>query len=209
MRNESFIMYMSFQEAVNELTNEEKGILLDAIYCFHADDEIPEMPKTVKIVFSIMKQQFERDRVKYQKMVDLNRLHGKMGGRPTKEEKPSGFKKNQPVIVETLNDAYYENKNNADDDLHSDEQSYQKIIKFFKLNFYKGQLYINDEKIRISYNHALSEYSPDEIYNILAKAAKSKYIIENGYLDWILQNLKSIETGKYDNKHEIKRRMMP
>lgn len=105
-------MYLSFREAIAELSTEEKGCLLDVIFSYHSGEPIPELPKLVKIVFSIMKPQFERDSLKYQRIVERNRINGALGGRP--RENPNN--PNNP-------DGYFGNPNDNDNDTDSDNDN--------------------------------------------------------------------------------------
>jgi hypothetical protein len=86
---DSFLIYTCHYPSLQLLSLEEKGILLDAIYLYHIDGSEPNLASdTIKLAFSFLKQQFDRDAEKYSKIVERNRQNGKVGGRP---KNPVGY----------------------------------------------------------------------------------------------------------------------
>lgn len=197
-------MYMSFHDAVEELTTEEKGILMDAVFKYHAGVDLPELPKLVKMVFSIMRKQFERDAAKYQKIVARNRDNGGKGGRPPQNpKKPTGphwDPKNHDDDADDDSDAKNENEN--DDDSDADPATNDRDLKIIKDNYYKYFLKkeSNPSKISESWRKARKKKGVVNIMETLRKAWTSTYLREKADLSFMLDNLDSIEAGKYDNK---------
>lgn len=148
-------MYVSFYDAIEELTTEEKGILLDTIFKYQAGTIIPELPKTVRIVFSIMAKQFDRDEIKYQeKVVTRNRINGKEGGRPRKNQdepkkpkKPNGFI-NNPKNPDN------DNVNDNDNETVNDNESEGKTKRFSPPSLSEIEscfsLKISEKKVRLN-----------------------------------------------------------
>jgi hypothetical protein len=68
----NFVLYTSFYEPIRKLTNRDKGLLLDAIFLFHKDEEIPKLSAAAAIAFEFMKNQFSLDSVKYEKRCRKN-----------------------------------------------------------------------------------------------------------------------------------------
>lgn len=95
-----FVLYKSMYEPINEdLSLEEKGMLLDAIFQYQTNGSIFIENDKVKIAFNFIKSVFEMDEKKYQeKIVKRNQINGAKGGR--KPKKPSGLKKTQPNPTE-------------------------------------------------------------------------------------------------------------
>jgi hypothetical protein len=86
---ESFLIYKSHYDAiVHELSNEEKGILFDAICEYNFTGTISDLPLSVRLVFNFMKSQFDRDNKKYEAICERNRENGLKGGRPENPKKP-------------------------------------------------------------------------------------------------------------------------
>ena len=115
----SFILHTDSLSVLSKLTTEQKGILLDAIYQYHLGQTV-ELDPLMDIVFTPFKNQFDRDFVKYLKVVERNRLNGQKGGRPKdvdiedivdNPDKPTGTQQNPSGLSETQ-----ENPNNLDSD---------------------------------------------------------------------------------------------
>jgi hypothetical protein len=86
---DGFILYCSHYPAINKLSNEDKGKLLDAIFQYHIESIDPEFDSfPVELAFSFLKQQFDRDQDKYLNTVERNRTNGIKGGRPKKPDEP-------------------------------------------------------------------------------------------------------------------------
>lgn len=129
----SFIIHTDSLTILDKLTTEQKGILFDAIYKYHLG-ELVELDPLMDIVFTPFKNQFDRDWVKYKKVVDRNRENGIKGGRPktvviqqdsdnpTKPNKtqqnPSGFIETQsnPKNLDSDNDSVNDNESDSIND---------------------------------------------------------------------------------------------
>jgi len=74
MKRDSFIMYRSFYEPVKGLSNEDKGVLFDAIYNYALDEIEPEnLSPTNQMAFSFISSTIDRDSKKYQNIIERNR----------------------------------------------------------------------------------------------------------------------------------------
>ena len=92
----SFILYQEYEEHFNLLTDAEKGELVTALFFYNRTGEEPALSGMVKMAFSFIKCQMERDAEKYKKTVEKRAAAGKQGGRPKKEdEKANGFSEKQ------------------------------------------------------------------------------------------------------------------
>lgn len=80
----SFLLYVDSYEAIKELSFEEKGQLLDAVFQYHINPENPVgyLGSGAKMAFNFLVTQFKRDNEKYQRVVARNRKNGLKGGRP-------------------------------------------------------------------------------------------------------------------------------
>jgi hypothetical protein len=79
-------MYHDQYPPIEYLTNEQKGILLDACFKYNLGKHFDITDPFVEMAFSFIKQTFIRDNEKYQKRVEQNRKNGLRGGRPKKED---------------------------------------------------------------------------------------------------------------------------
>ena len=87
MEKASFLMYLDYEEQFNIMTDEQIGQLMRAIIKYEKTGEVPNLDGMLKMAFSFIKTQLDRDREKYQARCEKNRENAKKGGRPKKEEK--------------------------------------------------------------------------------------------------------------------------
>lgn len=94
MDKNSFLMYLDYEEQFNLLTDEQIGQLMRAIIKYEKTRQVPELVDgMVKMSFSFIKTQLDKDREKYNQKCEENRENGKKGGRPRK--KSNEFKKTE------------------------------------------------------------------------------------------------------------------
>lgn len=106
-----FILHLDSLAVLDELTNEQAGILFKAIRDYNLGKE-PELDFAMKMAFLPFKNQFVRDFEKYENTCERNKANGAKGGRP---KKPKETEKTQVVFEEPKkadNKNNNENKNN-------------------------------------------------------------------------------------------------
>ena len=130
---ESFILYTQFYESIVELTNEQAGEMLKALFVYSITEEEPNFTGILKMAWIPIRQQIDRAAEKYEKKAGSNRSNGQLGGRPKKNEgetenptvistteeetkKPNGLNNNHVVISETQTETqkpngYFDNPN--------------------------------------------------------------------------------------------------
>lgn len=86
MDKNSFLIYLDYEEQFNLLTDEQIGQLMRAIIKYEKTKEIPQLDGMLKMAFSFIKTQLDRDREKYNKKCEKNRENAKKGGRPKKQK---------------------------------------------------------------------------------------------------------------------------
>ena len=77
----SFLLYISSFKQIRKLTQEQKGILLDAIMNFQEDIPLPEMDPIVDMCFGFIADDMKRDAEKYDEIVEKRRESGRKGGK--------------------------------------------------------------------------------------------------------------------------------
>ena len=82
----SFLIYLDYKEQFELLTDEELGQLLRAIMLYEETGKITELSGMLKMAFSFIKTQLDRDREKYQSRCEKNKENAKRGGRPKKQK---------------------------------------------------------------------------------------------------------------------------
>jgi uncharacterized phage protein (TIGR02220 family) len=81
-----FIIYKDSYETIQKLTINEKAELLTAMFDYSVMGKTEKLTRSVDLVFSFMKRQFDRDNQKYDKICERNRENGLKGGRPKEKE---------------------------------------------------------------------------------------------------------------------------
>ena len=89
----SFILHKDSLSILDDLSDEQAGMLFKAIKAYHLNEDYTLEP-LIKVAFSPFKNQFIRDTEKYQNVVERNRINGSKGGRPKNPEKPTGLSGN-------------------------------------------------------------------------------------------------------------------
>lgn len=121
-KKSSFILYTSFYDAIKHLSDAELGTLHRAVYTFHLTGDIPKLPTELNMAFSFFKSQFERDDVKYQKVVQRNKSNiAKRWG--NKNTKNTNGKSGIPLIpLATTLTKHTDDDDDNDDDKENDYQ---------------------------------------------------------------------------------------
>jgi len=102
MRN-SFILYSSYEEILKELSKEEIGELLMAIFAYQRIGEKPELSRGANIAFLFIKNQLDIDAEKWEKEVANRSKAGKKGmekrwGKKSAEDDNNDITKDNSVI---------------------------------------------------------------------------------------------------------------
>lgn len=102
MKRDGIIIYVQQYEAIKDLSQSDKGVLLDAIFHYHITGEVmQELPPMVLMAFTFIRTSIDSNTRKYEAIVERNRENGKKGGRPrnpnnpSEPKKPTGLKKTQ------------------------------------------------------------------------------------------------------------------
>ncbi len=89
----AFLMYLDYEEILEDLSDEELGHLLRIIFKYEKTREEPQnLGFLMKMAFAFIKGNLNRDRQKYDKRSETSAINGKKGGRPSSKkpnEKPN------------------------------------------------------------------------------------------------------------------------
>jgi hypothetical protein len=119
MTRRSFLLHIDSLDVLDELSNEQAGMLLKAMRGYHNDEEM-QLDALTKIVFSPFKNQFSRDTLKYQTTCERRANAGSMGG---KQKVANASKPKQKVANVAENDNVSKNVNVNDSKSDSDNKS--------------------------------------------------------------------------------------
>ena len=107
-----FILHLDSLLVLDELTNEQAGILFKAIRDYNLGKE-PELDFAMRMAFIPFKNQFGRDLEKYNSTCERNRNNGAKGGRP---KKPTETQETQ-MVFEKPKKADNKNDNKNDNNI--------------------------------------------------------------------------------------------
>lgn len=218
----SFIMYLDYEEQFNMLSDAELGVLIRAIIEYEKTKEIPKLDGIVKMAFSFIKGQLDRDREKYDEKCRKNRENGLKGGRPKKEseEKPevnSETENNQTVNTETegLNQKP-KKPDNEDDDVVDNENENEDVNddvvevveKTDCINYYKQNISEIDPATATKLSFYLGRFNSNDANSIICEAidraidnaVKKPTYIYSILDDWINKKYKTLLDVKSEKK---------
>ena len=125
MEKKSFLMYLEYQELLEDLSNEELGVLMRAIFKYEKEGTEPNFKGLLKMAFSFIKANLNRDREKYDRRCETSAINGAKGGRP-KSEKPNSKPNEKPKKPK---------KADNDNDTDNDNEDVVDIYDFLSTNF--------------------------------------------------------------------------
>ena len=76
-----FVLYIDNYEPIKDLTLEEKGKLLDAVFNYASTGEVNKLNDITGMAFSFIRQQLDRDNKKWEETREKRRAAGSVGGR--------------------------------------------------------------------------------------------------------------------------------
>lgn len=168
----SFILYLDYKMHFDLLTNEQKGILINALFEFAENGEVQKFEdKVVEMAFSFISVQMKRDKEKYDEVCERRREAGKLGGRPKKPngldekaKKPNGFleKQTKAKKPDTDNDT----DTDTDNDIKRTCKPSPAPPKSSKKNFGEyGNISLTDEQ----YNQLVKDYGKSVISDYIQR----------------------------------------
>lgn len=178
MEKNSFLMYTDWLSMIEELDNEQRGVLFLAIMRYQSDEEIPEMKKGSgeKIAFAHFCTQFLKDQEKYNKTVASRSAAGKLGGRP--KANISDEKQKKQMLFEESNKNQSEAKKADNDNVNDND---------IKENTLKG---VKEKRFAPPTPEDVREYCREKGLNVDADRfvdfyeSKNWYVGKNKMKDW-------------------------
>lgn len=129
MDKSSFLMYIDWNDMIEELDDQSRGQLLLAIMRYQSGAELPEMDIGAKVAFAQIRNQFRKDEEKYSRTVANRSAAGKLGGRP--KANASAEKQKKQMLFEESNAKQTEAKK-ADNDNVNDNVLKENTLKGVK-----------------------------------------------------------------------------
>lgn len=76
----SFVMYNEWQPLFTNITDEQAGQLIKAVYAYQFGEESPPEEPLLNSVYQMMRGRFETDAAKYKEVCEKRKLNGQKGG---------------------------------------------------------------------------------------------------------------------------------
>jgi len=163
----SFILHIDSLDILEHLTDEQSGQLFKAIKSYMNGEEIL-LDALLNIAFIPIKNQLDRDLLKYNSICARNKANGLKGGRPAKPKKPTGLSGNPKNPSEPKK---ADSDNDSDNDSDSDSDSEYKSIT-------KKQKALTKVELKNDFDKFYSEY-PKHVGEEVAKNAWLKIKAED------------------------------
>lgn len=214
----SFIMYLDYEEQFNMLSDAELGVLIRAIIEYEKTKEIPNLDGIVKMAFSFIKGQLDRDREKYDEKCRKNRENGLKGGRPKKEfeEKPavnSETENNQMVNSETegleQKPKKPDNEDVVDNEVDNEDEDVVEVVENIDcINYYKQNISEIDPATATKLSFYLGKFNSNDANSIICEAidraidnaVKKPTYIYSILDNWISKKYKTLLDVKNEKK---------
>ena len=116
MTKDGFVIYKSFYAPIQSLSDESLGKLFRAIFEYQIHGVCVELPIELTMAFNFFKTKFESDNIKYEAAVERNKINGRKGGRPLKEDADDETEENPK------NPVGFEEPKKADKDMDKDKE---------------------------------------------------------------------------------------
>ncbi len=186
----SFILYTDNLSVLDQLSDVQAGVLFRAIVNYHNGQEIA-ISDDLKLIFFMFKKQFERDREKYDKKCERNRLNGLKGGRPITQDNPVGFlateksETNQTQPKKAYNDNDSNNNNDNDNNIKDSNvvsnDLFSDLLSFSNATF-KTKRTVFSTAVKQKYKARFKEgYTIEMVKRAMVNASKSKHHLETGF----------------------------
>ena len=224
----SFLIYLDYKEQFELLTDEELGQLLRAIMLYEETGKITELSGMLKMAFSFIRTQLDRDRDKWEgtknkrseagKKGMANRWNNKNNEVITEDNKNNNVINDITRITKITDNVNEEVNDNVKVDVNEDEKvevkdKYNNIIGIYNSycpNLPRVQKLTSKRKIAI--NKLLKEITPQQFIEVCILANNTDFLIGDNDRNWKADfdfmirpdKAVSILEGKYNNKKKDK-----
>ena len=145
------LIYPSHYELMEELTNEQAGLLIKTIGRYQRGEDITVSDILVKGVWLGIKHDFDKQKETYEAVCERNQKNGKRGGRPKTHKNP----KNPSGLLITQDNP--NNLKDKDKDKDKDKEKYKDKDKNLVLSTSQSEV--------VTFSPLLSDKEFDKIFN--------------------------------------------
>ena len=144
MGKDSFILYLEQKEILDMLTDEEAGKLIKAIFEYENTGTIPKLDKSLQLAFIPIKSSLDRNKEKYEKVVERNKKNIEKRWQKEDTKNTSGKTGKKENTKNTDNDNERDSDNEHEPDSDNDNNNdvvgdscvdgLQDVIDFYQNN---------------------------------------------------------------------------
>ena len=199
MPKNSFVVYHNYRETLEDLTDEQVGILFRAILDYEIDKKEPNFSGELKIAFRFIKKDLDLNSDKYESICERNRANGSKGGRPKNPKNPNGLSKTQRNPEKPKkpdNDNVVDNDNEDDND--------NGVVDVDIQNSTTTKL----KTLQSLCDNLTIDVTPTKEYNLdllIEKVKSSRFLKKFNLLSEMLKKYDLIVTDRYKDYYEDKK----
>ena len=150
MNKKSFLLHIDSLDILDDLSNEDCGLLFKAIKDFQNQKEV-ELPLHIKMVFLPFRNQFIRDNEAYKKTCNTNAINGSKGGKQRVANASGGKQSLKSQANQADKDS--DNDNKKDSDSENKKKSVFIIPAFFEVENYFTENGYSKEAAQKAFNY--------------------------------------------------------
>ena len=209
-RRKSFILYLDNSIILDQLTDEESGKLIKAIFKYQSSGVTPDFSKNPALAmgFSVFKMSLDRDSEKYQKRCEKNRANGKKGGIANATNR---YQTGANASKRVANQADNGNDSDNGNDIDNGRINYKEVVETVNticVSYPKVKSLSEARKKAIQAR--LRTYSMDDLKRAFEAMEQSEFLKGNNSSDWSAnfdwvmkdRNLAKVLDGNYKNKED-------
>lgn len=199
----SFVLYYSDYDLIEQLDNNQRAALLDAVFSLGEKCDMPELDPLTKMAYTAISRGILENRKKWEATKRSRSEAGKKGGRPKKEKTETV--ENEEIIVDLDIDEHVEQQESE-----PRQVPYQDVMRIYNstcVSYPKCKTMSEARKkaIRARFNNG---YTLDDFQELFEKAEKSSFLRgsnNNNWaanFDWLIKdaNMAKVLDGNYDDK---------
>jgi len=119
----SFILHIDSLSILEKMPDEIAGKFIKILHQYQKTSKVPEMDFALEMAVEPFLNQFKRDKEKYDKIVERNRINGLKGGRSKTQSNPVEPKEPSGIIGNPKNPNKADNDSDSDSDSDNDSDS--------------------------------------------------------------------------------------
>ncbi len=192
IKKKSFLLHIDSLDVLDDMTNEQAGLLLKAMKAFHKGEEI-ELDPLTKMAFSFFKNQFIRDNEKYLKTCEARAQAGSKGGKQKQQNLANASKCKQKVAKVADKD----NKNDSDKDSDSDNKTKRTVSPSLDYSSWptmpSDDLFNEWKSLRKRLKANVTQTVINRTGKELQKAVQNGFTVEQCFEQWIYKGWRGFE----------------